>query len=245
MLVKRGYLGVSWNDVEREIIWRSSSRFDEEREKIREILWDLLFLRVISPGINEKSENNANLPFFHLTEYGKKVVKVRELQPHDPDGYLAFFKNEIPDLDDELEIYLAESLQAYRRDLLFSSAVCLGVASEKALILLMEGVANALVDQKKKNKFIQLSESIRTKKKFDETYNIILTNKKNMPWDIQENIESELEGVFHLIRGTRNDVGHPTGKSLRRDEVFMNLRLFFPYCKKVYQLLEWLKTNKL
>lgn len=244
-LAKGGFLGVGWKDAERDVYWRSSDIFDDEREKIREILWDFLFLRIISPGINEITEHNANLPFFHLTDYGKKVVAVRELQPHDPDGYLTFFKREIPDLDEEIEKYLAESLQAYRRELLFSSAVTLGAASEKALILLMEKISDALVDKREKNRYAKLQDSIRTKKKFDETLKILLANRKKLPRKIQENIESELQGVFNLIRVTRNDSGHPTGKTLRRDEVFMNLRLFYPHCKKVYQLIGWLKNNQL
>ena len=238
-------LGVSWDEAQDDIYWRRSGRFDENREKIREVLWDLLFVRVISPGINEKTENNANLPWFRLTNYGRVVVKEREIQPYDPDGYLDLVRREIPELDEEIERYLAESLQALRRDLPLSSAVTLGAASEKAFILLHESLTNALKDPEKIDRFTKLQHEIGTNSKFNKVNQEILSHKKKMPPIVKENLNTYLNTIFNVIRVTRNEAGHPTGKTPPRDTTFVNLRLFLPYCKKVYQLIEWLQSNPL
>lgn len=83
-------------------------------------------------------------------------ARARKIQPHDLDGYLTLLKTEIPSLDVEIERYITESLQAYRRGLLLSSTVTMGVASEKAFILLHEELTNSITNPVKKKKFLDL-----------------------------------------------------------------------------------------
>ena len=75
--------------------------------------------------------------------------------------------------------------------------------------------------------------------------NDILQIKKRLPHRIAENVESELEGIFTVIRHQRNEAGHPTGKKVTRDEMFVYLHLFITYCSHLYEIVKWLKTNSI
>lgn len=242
LIAKKGLLDRSYKDAERDIIWSSSHKYGDEIRKINEIVWELILERVLLPGGDVR---NQDLPFIHLTEHGMNVVEHGEIQPHDPDGYLTQLKTEIPNIDQEIERYIIESLQAYRRGLLLSSAVTMGVASEKAFILLHEELTNSITNQAKKQKFLDLQASYRTKKKFDEVKKEVINHKSKYPRNIAENLETHLDSIFQVIRVTRNEVGHPTGKTLHRGEVFVRLQLFIEYTKIVYQLIDWLKVNQL
>ena len=55
---------------------------------------------------------------------------------------------------------------------------------------------------------------------------------------------SEVPGVFELIRRQRNEAGHPelyTG--VDPDTVFLNIRVFVEYVRKVYDLMAFLAAN--
>jgi len=239
-LIDQGYYGDSLKNAFPK--WLRGKELDPDREKIREIMWELIIQGVLLPGV---SDSQPGLPFLTLTGYGEQVVALGEIQPHDPDGYLTLLKTEIPSLDVEIERYITESLQAYRRGLLLSSAVTMGVASEKAFILLHEELTNSITDPIKKKKFLDLQASYKTKQKFDAVKKELISNKSKYPRNISENLETHLDTIFQVIRVTRNEVGHPTGKILNRSEVFVRLQLFVEYTKIVYQLIDWLQLNPL
>jgi len=239
-LKQRGYYGDRWIHDERDRT--RGPEFNEDREKIRTIIWEFIIQGILIPGADD---TQPDLPFLTVTEYGKKVIEIKEIQPHDPDGYLAYVKGEIPNIDNEIERYLTESLQAYLRGLMLSSVVSLGVASEKAFILLLGALTDSITDSRKNSKFRKLQTNISTKKKFDEVKKEIINIRPKLPRDVQENLETHLEGVFNVIRVTRNEAGHPTGRIIRRDEAFVNLRLFVHYLKKIYQLIDWLNQNSI
>lgn len=102
-----------------------------------------------------------------------------------------------------------------------------------------------MTNQSKQTKFEKLEKNISIKEKFDETMKEIVNLKKLLPYKMDQDVISHVEGIFELIRNQRNDSGHPTGKNVSRDDIFINLRLFIVYCKSVYDLVSWLKENPL
>jgi hypothetical protein len=213
----------------------------EDREKTRQIVWEFILQGVLAIGLNE---NNPDFPFLSLTEHGKKVLESGETWlPYDPDGYLSKLKVEIPNIDPIIEMYVTESLQAYLKGLMFSSAVMLGVASEKAFLNLLDALINSIKDPKEKSKFERLKDIFKTKYKFDQVKNKIVSIRKLLPRDLSEDLESQFEGIFNIIRITRNDAGHPTGREIERSRAFVNLQLFPFYCQKIYRLIEYLEKN--
>lgn len=67
--------------------------------------------------------------------------------------------------------------------------------------------------------------------------------KSKLPKPLSENIETDVQGIFTLIRHERNDAGHPTGKEVSRSQMFAYLQLFIQYCLALYGLIDWLKQN--
>lgn len=220
---------------------RDASVNEEEFGKILEVISNLMTEGIIMWGMNR---SNMSPPFMSVTSYGKRVLSGQDVNPHDPDGYIRIFKSKVHNADPLILLYLVESVQTFRNNNLLASSVMLGVASEAAFGIIFDAVTNALTGPRKQ-KMQKLSTDIRTKQKFDEMMNDIVRIKSRLPPDVQDNIESELGGIFNLIRYQRNDTGHPTGKTVSRDEVFVSLRLFIMYCSKVYQIVDWLRNNQI
>jgi hypothetical protein len=215
----------------------------EDREKVRQIVWEFILQGILAIGLNEL---NPDFPFLSLTEHGTKVLESGDIWlPYDPDGYLRKLKMEVPNIDPIIEMYVTESLQAYLKGLMFSSAVMLGVASEKAFLILFENFTNALKDPKRKSGFLKLQNTSRTKHKFDHLKTSLMSIKGHLPRELSEDLESQFDGIFNLIRVTRNDAGHPTGRKIERDAAFVNLRLFIVYCKKIYGLIDYFGSNQI
>lgn len=77
-----------------------------------EVCWELIIQGVLSPGLNA---SNPNLPFFHITDYGKKVLEADKYVPHDPAGYLELLASAVPKSDPTVVAYLSESLNCFTR----------------------------------------------------------------------------------------------------------------------------------
>jgi hypothetical protein len=61
----------------------------------------------------------------------------------------------------------------------------------------------------------------------------------------KEHLDIALIALSAMFREMRNDAGHPTGKSLCREAAYANLVVFPVYLKKVYELIKWLRCNRL
>lgn len=60
---------------------------------------------------------------------------------------------------------------------------------------------------------------------------------KGLPAEVKEDLDTHFAGVLSVIRTFRNQAGHPTGKIMDREQTFVLLQLFIPYCRKLYQLM--------
>ena len=211
---------------------------EEDRVKVRQIIWQLIFEGILVPGV---SDIQPDLPFLTVTEYGKTCLK-DETTPHDPDGYLTYIKKQVPSLDPIVEIYITEALQAYRMGLMLSSTVMLGAASEKAFNILFDTYVSAVQDANRKSKLQSVQDRF-IKPKFEGFRRDFETVKKSLPKELSENVELQLDAVFNLIRITRNDAGHPTGGNVDRGLAYSNLRIFVPYLKRIYDLIAHFSEN--
>jgi hypothetical protein len=215
----------------------------DEETLVTEVIWSLIIQGVLVPGLNAA---NPNFPFIRLTEYGRQCVEENRLLPHDPDGYLREFYKSVPDSDATVLEYLTESLQCYIHGLHRASAVMLGAASEQAILLLIDGCADSITDAQTKERFksdVDRASSIFRKYEiFEKRFSTI---KSIVPKPLTNNVDSSLHGVFDLIRNSRNDAGHPaSGTEVNRDAIYSRLKLFVPYCERIYGLIGWFSTNK-
>lgn len=211
----------------------------QDQERTREIIWDLIIERIVTIG----TSGNPSWPWLKLTDYGQAVLKSSLPVPHDPSGFLKRLEAEIPTIDQIIYTYLQESLRTYNIGALLSSTITLGCASEKALLLLIDSYYNAIQDDDRKERFKKDTSGKTIKRQFDIFEKNLNSIKGKLPGSILDGLDTNLLGIFEMIRNYRNDAGHPTGKSILREQVYANLQIFIPYCKKVYQLKEYFESN--
>jgi hypothetical protein len=213
-----------------------------ESSLIQEVIWSFIIEGLLVPGLDD---SNQGWPFLRLTAYGQRCIAEHQILPHDPEGYLRDFQGSVSSADPVILEYLTEALQCFLRDLNRACAVMLGAASEKAVLLLIESYANSIADP---NRRTQVNAQIEKAASIFRKYEVFETGfakiKAQLPKQLTENADSLLRGVFDLIRNSRNDAGHPaSGILISRDSNYSHLRLFIPYCKRIYELIVWFAAN--
>jgi hypothetical protein len=133
--------------------------------------------------------------------------------------------------------YAEEALLAYNARLYRASAVMLGVASEAAVLEVALALAGAMNDTEAK----PYLETINARKqnfvaKFETFAQKLRSKKSLLPEDLADGLDLTLNAVTDLLRVSRNDVGHPTGRGIGRDDCFIHLRMFVRYGRKLYSL---------
>jgi hypothetical protein len=95
-------------------------------------------------------------------------------------------------------------------------------------------------------KFRKNTERRLIKRQFDEFSRMLDSHLKgHLPGDLREDLDITLSGLFALFRNSRNDAGHPTGKTIEREQVYAYLVVFPAYIRRVYDLIGWLGTSAL
>jgi len=211
-------------------------------DKITAVIWELIIEGVFTPGTGMQ---HPNLPFLRATEYGLRCFEEGELTPHDPDDYLRRLKSGCPTLDDITLLYLGEALQTFRTGRHLATAVMIGVAAEKMLLRLVDAVADALDTPIKKQKFEQATNGKQAKRLHDEVLARLKSPATALPADLEAILTQQIDGIYDLIRRSRNDAGHPTGKRMERQETQALLLLFPTYCKTASDLMDWLRVSKI
>lgn len=181
-------------------------------------------------------------PWFTITEYGESVLK-GDPNPHDPEGYIRQFKEKVPNPDPIVLMYLEESLQCFRNNNLLAASVMLGVASEATFDRFFETLHDYTTGPDKA-KLEKIKERGSTKEKFDLTMKVVNDFKKYFPDELQDALETQIQGIFTLIRYQRNESGHPTGKRMTREEMYGYLLIFIMQARRFYQLVDWMVKNK-
>jgi hypothetical protein len=210
---------------------------------IHDVVWELILEGVFAPGSRLNSSNA--LPQLHITEHGKKVLEAGQMTPHDPDGYLERIKKDSPAVDPITLLYLGEALQTFRRGNQLATAVMVGVAAENVLLKLADAVKGALDSTTKVANFEKATKSNKAKAWHDEVLIRLRSSNNPLPPSLTQVIENHVDGAFQLIRVSRNEAGHPTGRLMHRDETHALLLLFPLYCKTAHELIDWLATNKI
>jgi hypothetical protein len=209
---------------------------EQDSETVREIVWDLIVQRVLTIGMNNA---NPNWPWLKLTAYGKTVTNTNGPVPHDPSGYLFRVRQEVPNIDPVILTYLEESINTYSIGAYLSASVTLGCASEKALLLLIDSYINSIKDDKERESFRHKVQGRVIKRQYDEFSKALTGQLGKLPNDLSDNLNNILLGVFDMIRINRNEVGHPTGKTVEKEVIFAYLQVFIGYCKRIYGLISY------
>jgi hypothetical protein len=206
------------------------------------VIWELLLREIFVPG--RVGFPGETLPRLAITPYGEECMKLGELTANDSEGYLRRITTESPTVDAVTILYLTEALQTFKFGNFLATAVMVGVSAESILQKIVDAVKNALDTPAKNSAFEAALNKRKTAKNHHQQVIAYLKNSTTpLPTEFDEVLFLHIEGIFHLIRRTRNDAGHPSGTQLERSEANGILSMFPPYCKTAHRLIDWLATN--
>jgi len=200
-----------------------------------EVFWDLFREGVITLGLNDM---NKEFPFFRLSRLGKRLIENQDTYFfHDVGTYSALLQSQIPKIDAVTLLYVKEALQAFRAGCLLSSTVMLGVATEHTFNLVLEAADKS----QHSREFASANKERSMLARLDKFRRILDQKRKSLPQGVREDLDTNFSGLQSIIRNFRNQSGHPTGQIVEREQVYVLLNLFVPYCRKMYQLIEYFK----
>jgi len=207
-----------------------------DRELFLEVFWGLFREGIITLGLDDA---NREFPFFRVSGFGRSLLEGGDAYFfHDISSYEKAIKSQVPNIDLVTLVYLKEAMQAFRSGCLLSSTVMLGVATEHTFLLLVEIIEH---NPQHAPTYASVGKERTILQKVNKFKNIVDQKAKALPPDVKEDLDTNFAGILSIIRNFRNDSGHPTGKVIDREQAYVLLQLFIPYCRKMYQLIDYFR----
>jgi len=200
---------------------------DSDAQILREVMWSLVLEGIIIPGINNL---DGQFPFYTITSLGREILNGQPYFFHDATTYEKIIRAEIPSPDPVTLTYLKEATHAFHFKCSLSATVMLGVAAEYEFLTLLEVISS---NQKWSSIFAKVEKERQVLSKINKFKEICQAQGKSLPPEIKEGFDTIFLGIQDTIRQFRNDSGHPTGKIIPHEQVFILLQLFIPYAKKI------------
>ncbi len=209
---------------------------------INQIVWDLVVERVLTIG---RGDTDKNWPFLRLTDHGRALVNQQEPTYHDPEGYLRRLRGVVPGPGPVIEQYALEGLHCFRGNLLFAAAVMFGAAAETAVLALLEAIAHAESDPRRKKKAEELLERPKLPTIFELIQKTVdgLAQSGVLPYEVHEGSTPHLISLFEMIRAHRNDAVHPRVGDVNGTKVFLTIQSFPGALEATFRLVEWFRNN--
>lgn len=210
---------------------------------VTEVFWQLLVEGIVAPGMNS---SNPNLPWFHVTEYGKKVLGAEVGHPHDEAGYLARVRTRVPQPDRTVLAYLAEAVTAFRRGTPVASTVMLGIAAERVFLMVCDSLLASLRDASERAAFGGVLQRFPMKPKLDWVHAKVLDLQNRRTPGLPDDVSLMVTAVYDFLRAQRNDLGHPRDAppNVDREDAFVNLQMFPRYYQTAEELRQFLAANQ-
>ena len=171
---------------------------------------------------------------WRLSADGRRVAQGGSYEPRDLDGYLERLRREIPSLDELVELYLIEALRSFNSRCYLATSVMLGVAAERAFLVMARAYAASSVAGaaalgrelgKPRGNYFALWTEFRKR---------IEPVRADLPNGLADALT--LDAVADLIRLTRNEAGHPSGRQIDEDTARVHLTIAPMYLRKMDQL---------
>ena len=212
--------------------------------QVMESVWSLISQGLAFIDYSQPAPENWRLI---LTESGKEAAKDGAVNPNNSGEYLNRLKSSVPKANQIVIQYASEAVVTYNARCYLASAVMLGAASEAAFIDMALSFGNWLPSGGKEQEAIL--ESVKSKRqnylmKFSEFRKRVEKYKNQLPINLSDGMSLTMDSVLDLLRTYRNDAGHPTGKTITRDDAFINLQMFARYLQKLYALKEHFDSTK-
>ncbi len=201
-----------------------------DMELLIEIVWGLARSGVLALAVDRPAGTGVGpkIPTLVITQRGRKLLEHKGNSPHHKSRYMAAVKSRVSTPDAVVLSYLDESVEAWRACLYRASAVMLGCACEKLILLLAEAIASSSwhPDAGKLQK--KLSGRIFVSNLFNAVLAALRNGEKQkaLPSSVSDAFERRLSPIFDHARILRNQTGHPTGAEVTVEEAEAGLLLF-------------------
>lgn len=245
----------AWGTPGDNPIYPISTNFDEKHLNLFTEQIHLMCARnIISPGAYRSY--GAELPYFHVTEYGLKCIGERRVLPYDQDGYIAQIKSCIG-YDDWDVYYVEQCIKCFNHGLYDAAIMALGLASEYIAERIIAEYSNWLT----KNEPVDaaaFSTSLTKKKNISDRYSEYRTSMEKVAnyrdaaaaWKYTDlhRYKSQLDSHAHdafmnYLRMTRNSLAHPAQHIMDDAETLMLIVCYVSYFKKQQNFLQYYILN--
>jgi len=218
--------------------------FEDCGAVVLEYFWSLARIGAVAVPGGALDRLPVKVPGLLLTERGRRLLEQGEKSPHNPSKYMSDVRRRVADPDDIVLSYLSEAVEAWRCDLNRSSAVMLGCACERLILLLAETIASNTAIPGSDKIDQDLKKRVYISPLFDKIRSTLLTLKNDgtLPKKLGDAIERRLAAIFDHARGLRNDSGHPTDKEVSSEEAHSGLILFPGFYELIYKIISEITT---
>lgn len=219
--------------------YKSDTNFNlAEQDVFVEEFYSLLYQNVVAAG---GSAGFTQLPYFHVTTFGRECLLKQDVLPFDQDKYLASIQMSNP--NDWEVFYISEALRCYNCGAYSASIMIIGILGEYIAEQLIEAMDSFLG---KNEPALQLTyqSALGTKRfisnKYEEYENQLKTvnalkDANNAPkyptiFALKPKLDVPAHKVYNTyVRLTRNSIAHPSDMKMERLETLMLFVSFIKY----------------
>lgn len=201
--------------------------------EVWEALWGLVGEELLYLDTAGQGSGTDNWQW-RLSADGQRIAQGGSWEPHDPDGYLDRVRREIPDLDELVEMYLTEALRSFNGRCYLATSVMLVVAAERAFLVMAAAYAASSVPGAQ----AMARELARLRSNYFALWTEFRKRIEPVRQDLPDGLADSLtlDAIADLIRLTRNEVGHPTGRQIDEDTARVHLTIAPTYLRKMRAL---------
>lgn len=174
------------------------------------------------------------------TELGKLVAIGGRWEPRDPEGYLDRLRRSDPPVGDAALVYVQEALQAFNARAFLATSVMIGVAAEQVFNELAVSLTRAYPQQTTKLKTVLENPRSSQNARYDE-FRKALPPRSQLPDGLADPLT--MDAVADLLRVTRNDSGHPSGRTVDEETAHTHLQMGAVYLRKMAALRSYFNDS--
>lgn len=215
--------------------------FQVEWFEVNKAVWALIARRLAWIAMFESSPHEWRV---ELTERGKAAANSEAVNPDDPLGYMRRLLRDAPTTSDVVQLYLRESLKSFEQECYLASAVMLGVAAEACMLEAADAFVKWSGTPARNLKAMLENPRTFYVAKLEEFQKRLTAAKGQLPSVLSDNLDLNVTAVLQLIRLTRNDAGHPTGRQIDHQDAFDHLVIYARANKRLYELMGFFKSSK-
>lgn len=231
-----------WNFSEKEENDGQIKRLDVSHGKFKCVVKAYATGTVQVQGPNSKLKDSLT----KAKESVENEEDIQELLPFEIEKFPETLKSNIPDIDPIIIRFIEEAIHSLKANSLLGCAFLLGAASEKAILNLIETFGNSIESEKNREKFKSKTNAKFISRAFEEFKKSFYACKtKPTDFEIQQDLDIKIEGIFQFCRICRNEVGHPQiVPNLDKGVILANMGQFVKYVETIYLVINFYKENK-